>query len=1090
MGRGYSEWVRKWLEARSLSRAVRIRRAHVYEVIKREWLAIALGKRIASDEWERAIRVAEKLRERAKKEHPKAPHEWEQWVAAFAGMLSHGSKSGLWAVSLPPFAMELGRPRSPFSPGSVAMLRSARAIEQALLNSFLADGNSRGVDGTAQILCSSILLGGLQSWKRLMRLAQVRAGYLYYEGDMLWADLPNNHEDQRDVPQMSRMPTERQIVSRWLPDPVSALLLLRRVSECRATPDARLLDIQVPTREALIGRIRLFLAAHGCPISLMPRSMNEMFEIGAMRLLQDSMGVIVAYAKGQVQSASFAVEPWARVRTGLALAHQLVPARVAAAPVQGTPPAALASAASSGAAINALSDQMLGRLLKTLGLLSNRQHVRRKKLAKEIQRGAGTGASPQSALGCLLSWCAELIQSRKLKLSSVHRYLTAFAKNLVRNAGRLELAKASEAELIALYSAVLQATKHSQRSYVSGCIAQFHQYLMRTRDAVDIEFADVEGFACDELYVSANLLTPAEYHACAGLLRPSGNPDAALGRRRWIAYLALVIGYWGGLRPSEICELRLEDVNFGHMLELMVCRRSRKSANAKRAIPLGLFLSKQERAALHRWWSQRRTESRGNPDMPLLAIDPDTRDPLPEDVIRLPVQEVMRRLTGDDALTFKHLRHAFANWLLLALVADEIPGSLDSGVNAFMHPAFSTRQRMRLKHYLFPQGNAAGGRHHPVRPAVYQVAQLLGHSGPAVSLMHYIHVMDYLLGREVYNTCPQLTVKQAAVLLDVTPARVYQICEGRLRDGQLRPGVLVAEAARRAGIGPEHFRSQMVAHDTSKVRVSSIEDLSAYACGVILTLAEAHAASLCKDNKLASDLTDVLEKFSVSSDDLNLWHKAACKLSDRYRTRNQVPRHDLVSRIPSGWDERVEAAQLMDALMLSVRTKKGAWAAYRNVGRFLRTGITRREVVFRTPETARSYVRFLRGLGLPDGRIVLLHLRRKGADAGKTLRDRRWWGRQVGFPADRICPRDAEANRVIGKHGWIAVSVQSTGFVSGRSRRKGGPAKARRQSSRAFHCALHLFAIWSEMQRLIRRNVAARVPAPLDSDPTAERVRF
>ena len=384
MGRGYSEWVRKWLEARSLSRAVRIRRTHVYEVIKREWLAIALGKRIASDEWERAIRVAEKLRERAKKEHPKAPHEWEQWVAAFAGMLSHGSKSGLWAVSLPPFAMELGRPRSPFSPGSVAMLRSARTIEQALLNSFLADGNSRGVDGTAQILCSSILLGGLQSWKRLMRLAQVRAGYLYYEGDMLWADLPNNHEDQRDVPQMSRMPTERQIVSRWLPDPVSALLLLRRVSECRATPDARLLDIQVPTREALIGRIRLFLAAHGCPISLMPRSMNEMFEIGAMRLLQDSMGVIVAYAKGQVQSASFAVEPWARVRTGLALAHQLVPARVAAAPVQGTPPAALASAASSGAAINALSDQMLGRLLKTLGLLSNRQHVRRKKLAKEI----------------------------------------------------------------------------------------------------------------------------------------------------------------------------------------------------------------------------------------------------------------------------------------------------------------------------------------------------------------------------------------------------------------------------------------------------------------------------------------------------------------------------------------------------------------------------------------------------------------------------------------------------------------------------------------------------------------------------------
>lgn len=1100
MTNDYLTWMRKWLKARSLPRAVRNRRAQVYEIIKREWPAIAMGARIASDDWEKAARVADQLRERAKMEHPKVPHEWEQWVAAFAAMLDRGYRSGLWAITLPAFAMELARPRSLFSPGSVAMLRKARAIEQALLKSLPVDGNSRGVDSTAQILCSSILLGGLLSWKRLIRLTHVRAEHLRHDEDMMWADFPSDHDEKRDAPQASQTPGERTVVSRWFADPISALLLLRRVWESRTEPGVRLLDGIPLTRETAIRRIRSFLTGHGCPIDLAPRSLREMFECGAMRLLQYSMGVVVAYAKGQVQSASLTVEPWARARSGLALGHRNVPAQAVVAVSQGAPPAALASTKSSDAAIDARSDQMLGRLLRVIGKLSNRRHVRRKMLVKAIQSGVELGVNPQSALGCLLAWCGELIESRQLRLSSVHRYLTALAKKLAHNAGLLDLGTASEAELKALYSAVLRDTKRSQRAYVSSCIAQFHHYLMRTREAVDVDFADVEGFTCDETEVSANLLTPAEYEACTGLLTPYGNPGVTYGRRRWIAYLALVIGYRGGLRPSEICELRLEDLNFDSMPELAVCRGSRKSANAKRVIPLGLFLSRQEYTTLRRWWRQRRTESCGNMAAPLLAIDPNTSDLLSEDEIRAPVQEVMRRVTGDVTLTFKHLRHSFANWVFLMLVADEIPGSLVPGAKVLTHAAFSTRRRMRLRRYFFPQGNAAGGRHHPVRPALYQVAQLLGHSGPAVSLRHYIHIMDYLLGREVYEICPQLSVKQAAVLLDVSPARVYQICEGRLEDGLLHPGVLVAEAARRAGIGPEHFRSQMATHNTSKVHVASIDDPSAYACDVILRLAEAHAVSLRQGNKLASDLTDVLEKFSVNSGDLNLWHQAACMVSDRYRTRNQVLRHDLVSRIPRGWEERMEVAQLMDILMLAARTKRGAWAVWRNVGRYLRMTITRSSgglangtrsaAVFRTPHAARTYLRFLRDFGLSDGRIVLLHLRRKGGDAAKTLRDRRWWGRQLGFSADFIRPRDAEANRASGKHGWIAISVQAAGFVSGRSRRKAGPAKARRQSSRAFHCALHLFAIWGEMQRLIRRNVATRVPVSRDIDPSTEWVRF
>lgn len=109
----------------------------------------------------------------------------------------------------------------------------------------------------------------------------------------------------------------------------------------------------------------------------------------------------------------------------------------------------------------------------------------------------------------------------------------------------------------------------------------------------------------------------------------------------------------------------------------------------------------------------------------------------------------MREVTGDPTIRFHHLRHSFASWLFLALELaqfEDIP-------ELFPHLPETTKflcKARDLKISLY--------RHNEnTRKNLFLVASLLGHSGPDISLEHYVHFCDVLLTLFLENNNKSLT---------------------------------------------------------------------------------------------------------------------------------------------------------------------------------------------------------------------------------------------------------------------------------------------------------------------------------------------
>jgi len=279
-------------------------------------------------------------------------------------------------------------------------------------------------------------------------------------------------------------------------------------------------------------------------------------------------------------------------------------------------------------------------------------------------------------------------------------------------------------------------------------LREFQRYLEVERGAEVIDKAEIFGVGSGLVPVDANVIAEQEFLAirdrfaqgtAAELPFLAQSQDGA--RLTDLSWLILTLAYRCGLRRMEALKLELLDVLIHRFPELLVRPneyRRLKTKSSTRKLPLFALLTREENERLKQWCKRRLDEESQSPySIFLFALPASDFQFVPQDGLFKLLHRVMRDVTGDKSLRFHHLRHSFASRMMVLFAANS--------------PGLQARILQTLPGYANAFANAdlirsaILGKTGPTRRLVWAVCCLLGHSGPDVSLEHYIHHLDILL---------------------------------------------------------------------------------------------------------------------------------------------------------------------------------------------------------------------------------------------------------------------------------------------------------------------------------------------------------
>lgn len=984
--------------------------------------------------------------------------------------IQEGNLQNIWKITFPPFRVRLRRPRSPFTSWGFQGAQFLAHLDYAFWCSIEAGDAVSDRELALQLIAAAILFGGQHGWERVHGLCGSSAAGLGFGSGRLWLDVPLAGEELAESGGTS-VP-----VWRWEPHWVPGILLCRWKARGGRPLYACLGYSKNPDRNVLWAALLDFFVRHRAPAYFMPPSLTALMEWSATRLVRDTgMGMLVGYARGQNAASSLLPGAWERflIGSGWSLKRLEQPANrtVAAAQWVNRQAMSLTVAPHDQTCLAEIS-QMILRISQG----KERREAFKPAIGQLRQKHA---VSPASAMDALLRWCGRLIDRRighkgHLSAKSVYGYLNVLGKRLLRQPVS-SFVSASEEELIAWYEGMLdECSTDMRRAYLSRQIADFHACLRIEFGTQDVDFSEVDGFIAKECGVDANLVTPAEYDRIFGLIEPVEAKESS--RQAWVCTLALVFGFRAGLRLGEIRRLRIADIVFPGN-EILYIRPNiygnLKSACALRQIPLRVLITEKEAGYLRRWIERRKQEAGGNLDAPLHALEPYASTILPPAALTDVLHEAMRLVTGDPAIRFHMLRHSCANWLFIKLVADSVPSALDTRVGAFDHPEFSDEAVRCLRRQMMGQQAKKTIDHDSVKAALYRVSLLLGHSGTEITLRHYVHLLDFLLGCAVQSRALNLRPDHLARLLGTGKPRVYALLKRARREQRAVGEILLATAARKAKVRKIKVHNKDAPAEVRNAMIARLGHVSEHEFTDMLAVASILPAlnDLESDSQARAALGELAKRHGVDVAMLRAWFDVAMDVRYRYVTGARNARHQRFPVLPHGFEERVEFVSLLVALRRGLNDPSKADHIRWGMEQFMRRAvINRRELTFEKPAEARRYIKFLACLGIERKRLLMLHLPRRGCEPGTEIQDRRWWAENLGIPEENARRRDSEANRVGCRHGAAALSVQSQGFVTQRSRRGRSEVKVVRQAAMSFGNAIQLFLI----QAGYEQHMAAR----------------
>lgn len=665
-----------------------------------------------------------------------------------------------WDVAIPQPPLVIPRDKPRFTLESFIALPNVSAVTSAFLENLKQSPPDTYTTRVGQLLLSAILFGGLvqKRWFApwVEALSSVACG-----ASQLWLNMvltPIHLERERRKtgkggkakPTHSNSREKWEIHKRWFADPLTHSLILRWQKDF---PE----DLDASHKASPLLAIRQYL-------DLILRDTRKTSESSVLALLQGSatrtgLGIppfLLAYAEGINKSVSLPSEAWERLLTGRCITtsrNNLKKYDNEYIPV--AEHLDIPEARNIAPMVN--QEKMLKEVLRNI--LPSGTGSKRK--ASESRESLHTyyeinQETMCQSLTCLVLWCVdllttynrkELIRGRvkgSVRSSSVRRYLDAIGKRLIVVANNVEILTLESDELHDIYREVIDMCPTKKSKNTAGTrLYGFHQFLSSKLGAPTVDFSDLgvkSGPA--ETGVNANLISFDSFDQMQMALCPIYSKAS---RMRKMQFLLAIIAFRCGLRRKEALKLRLIDFQGDAEPELLV-RSNRyayvKSSESTRRLPLEFLLEADELMYLLAWRQDRRLEDVTSiPESLLFCLAGQPTVLLPEHEIFPPIMQALHQVTGDANLVFHHFRHSFATWMLIRLLKNFSP-EIRQRFHFLKHNQFNPSNCDRLRKAIL--GNQLLGRQ-----VLFATAQLCGHAGPEVTLLHYIHLCDWLIGVEL-----------------------------------------------------------------------------------------------------------------------------------------------------------------------------------------------------------------------------------------------------------------------------------------------------------------------------------------------------
>lgn len=650
------------------------------------------------------------------------------------------------------------REPSRFTPLSFKTLNSLKPVHTAFTEFLetLPDDNSTQHLGS--ILLSAILYGGLLDKKWLTPLLRGLADRVTINGSLMWIEMQRpyiyakhkGHNEKR-----------KYINRRWFPDPLTQALIIR-------------LHANFHHQLAACSR----LDALTCVKFVMRRlfksddhpSIKNLFRGAECYLALRIPGLFVSYATGKTKSVSLPAHTWTRLLTDKSVTPPLSTDEDEDEDDDEYVTYAQRAEIDSQDSYDMYKQERLRKQLT--GILGEARRSRTSSTSTRTKVSDFMNEHTEEmvpALQMLGQWAIELLtklpvafKGRKgrspLQPSSVATYLQAIDQELIACAGHYNISLYEPEEFIDLYEDVIKATEIKHQNTMAGfLLTQFHRFLIRAYDSPEIDMSSMTGSkGPPENGVDANLISPSIY---CSVLYSLGWELPKRSRLQTIQCLITILGFRCGLRRHEAFCLRIGDL-MGEALPEIIIRTNYinrlKTRDSARRIPIRLLLEPREFDILLEWKHARIAEENQADflNAPLFGM-PGGRDLSNEKEVFDPITDALRKLTGDVKSRYHHLRHSFANRMLLVLMSDSLTSYFQSkSIKDFYSYHISTHD---LKTGLF--GNMNLGRQY-----LHGIATLLGHASLTTTLLKYIHLCDWLLGQMVQEPFVQPAISLKAIM--------------------------------------------------------------------------------------------------------------------------------------------------------------------------------------------------------------------------------------------------------------------------------------------------------------------------------------
>lgn len=952
-------------------------------------------------------------------------HIFKQQVSFLIQGLEYGVRILGWEAAIPSQPLVIPRETPRLTLESFAELPRVHRIREAFLKSLKQAVPETRTGRIGQLLLSAVLFGGLVNNRWHSPWIKALKSSVHCDASMMWFEMVLKSDDlelerRRDRKDgvlaattsrkadhsSSKEPWE--FSKRWFADPLTHSLIVRWH---RDFPEDRTKENNISAPVALAHYLALI---DGDGSDITKSEVRSLIKGSATLLGLVVEPFLLGFAEDVNKSVSLSHDAWYRITTGERLAALEAPT------VDGTDeyekiPSTLLVPTGKGTQADKQED-MLSKVFEII----LPESLKKKRTALESRTALLDYYQKESGkmcltLSCMVLWFVDLLTHynqedltggrvrSSLKPSSVLTYAQIIGRRLLSTADDVDILKLESDELHDLYQITIESCRSTKRRQkLVQRLHAFHCFLHDKLNANYVDFSDL-GFKTGpaELGVNANLISPYEYDRIKSLLCPDFQTAS---RMRKIQYFCLVIAFRCGLRESEILKLRIKDLLGDTEPELLV-RNNRygytKTSASIRRIPLYLLLDDQELKLLLAWRRDRLFEDGSIVPQSLLFCMPESPDTMlaENDVIPM-IVKAMRQATGDSTLVFHHNRHSFATWLLLRLLPD-FPQEVRERVDFLRHSIFDPERCQKLRERLL-------GENALVRQALYATAVLCGHVSPQVTLLHYFHLCDWLLGVAVkaHDVQPVLDI---STIRTITGLQNYVLYYAGNK-GSMETSGHISQYLSKLHV-PEDFRPKRTA---SRMRIRPIPDKDGELTPSMIPMWKRVMSVVHERQSSSTPLARLAAKSGFDEDDIKLWcanaeHLAAMK-TKKGRPRhvnsatNKKNQHFCFPLLPRLGEDRAMA----DRVLSAYESSSGKQQQYLldNVRRFTTSySVIDGGVSCLKPKMIRDHIRFITSLNVPLSQVLVLKVQHRSARLSlETVRTR--LSDSLNIPESSICVRN------------------------------------------------------------------------------------